>query len=122
MNLLKKLKEEIIQSDWTKRIREEKKMDKDKLMKFLSEAIDNGAGISITSYGREMSKKEAEKNAVELSNIINGKKEEVVHDTHQWFSAQSEKIRIDFFHEESVIKNFLEEDVDLSGGEEHATA
>lgn len=89
-------------------------MSKEKLMQFLSNAIDNGANINILFYGHKDSKQTAEKRIKEFSEII-GVEKIVEHEngSHKWFRTENQ-----FTAGMSHFYGYLEEDVDLSGGEE----
>ncbi|WNS74278.1 hypothetical protein RRV45_15310 [Bacillus sp. DTU_2020_1000418_1_SI_GHA_SEK_038] len=94
-------------------------VNKEKLMEFISNAIDNGAQIemSFNSFGR--SREDAEKLAAELSGITDEPVNLIQSNGVKWLSVGniSANFRGTFFY-----SNYMVEDVDLSGGEELARA
>lgn len=95
-------------------------MQKEKLMQFLSEAIDNGATFSITLHGNGVNKEDAEKATLQFGELVGAPVTIEKGDTFKWFCVDSNKFKLSHFHEESQLSNFLEEDVDLSGSAEIA--
>ncbi|MFT8319300.1 MAG: hypothetical protein ABF649_00525 [Bacillus sp. (in: firmicutes)] len=94
-------------------------MNKQKFMEFVSKAYDKGFYITIADYSPQTTKAEAMEVAAELSEVL----ELPVHkedykSTHSYeVGSVNEKIRGHFFY---GPVNFLDEDVDLSGGEDVA--
>lgn len=99
-------------------------MNKEKLVQFLSDAIEEGANFSITFYGNGVSKEQAKEKAVQVMDIVNGKLDVAESDDHwEWYRVLAENFHVAVFHEESwPKKSYMEEDVVLDGmgDEKHA--
>jgi hypothetical protein len=93
-------------------------MNKEKFMQFISEAIDNGAKIELLFYGTDEHKQKAEQRIKEFSEIVGGAHiAEKTSETHKWLVADvPSKVYMSHFYDH----DYLEEDVDLTGGEEIA--
>lgn len=98
-------------------------MDKEKVMQLISQAIDNGAYISvhevqINKNWSRVTREEAEKKAVEASVALDSTIEHSESEHANSFDVSKNKIRFAFSY-----NPYMEEDVNLDGGsEEHATA
>lgn len=93
-------------------------MNKEKLMQFLSDAIDKGATIDICLHGNGESKETAESRIKEFNEIIgNTKVVEHESDHFKWFRASNLHLGLSHFYD-VVPSHFMEEDVDLTGGVE----
>ena len=91
-------------------------MNKEKLMQFLSDAIDKGAAIDVCIHGNGNTKEQAETVCNRFSEIVGGKIEEINNDDIIWYKVKSEKISLDHFHNRShKHSRFMQEDVDLGG-------
>ena len=95
-------------------------MQKEKLMQFLSKAIDNGARITITLHGDGVKKEVAERTTMQFGELVDAPVTVEQGDNFKWFCVDDKNFRLSHFHEESNHTNFLEEDVDLSGSAEIA--
>jgi hypothetical protein len=94
-------------------------MDKEKLMQFISDAIDKGAKIEVGFYSStSMTQEEANGRAKELSEIVGSAVVVAESSDCEWFKVESEQVLGCFFYKNS-FKNFrwMEEDVDLSGSD-----
>ena len=123
MNLLEKLHQQIVQSNWAEKFEEDElKMEKEKLMQFLSDCIDKNMSISIVRTSTNATEEESKELAMRLSEIIGVPLRIAQGDKHEWFSVNGKKISGSFFHENSDkgSSHFMEEDVDLSGSAEIA--
>ncbi|MEH7255081.1 hypothetical protein V7111_23500 [Neobacillus niacini] len=95
--------------------------NKEKFLQFISEAIDNGADISVSFYiSSELSENKAEEKAVEFTNLVGGEVTEEKGQNFRWFKVNGDRFDLSAFHANSHDKKYMVEDVDLTGGEEIA--
>ncbi len=91
-------------------------MNKEKLMQFLSDAIDKGARIDVLIHGNGHTKEQAETVCNRFSEIVGGKIEEINSGDLIWYKVKTEQISLDHFHNIShKHSHFMQEDVDLGG-------
>lgn len=98
----------------------ETNLNKQKFMEFISKAYDIGLTIDIADYSSEVTEDEAKSLAGELSEItgINYQNTKFPSTQAYVLGNVSTRVRGHFFY--GPVRNFLEEDVDLSGGEDIA--
>ncbi|MED3575787.1 hypothetical protein [Cytobacillus praedii] len=94
-------------------------MQKEKLMQYLSEAIDKGLRISVASFSSNVNKEVAVEFAARLSDLAEAPVREIESEGSKWFSVKGSNLEGDFFFDTRVT-GFMEEDVDLSGSAEIA--
>jgi hypothetical protein len=93
-------------------------MNIEQKMEYIRKALELGADVDLM-FHKIQDKKQAKKIAVELSKLGGFKHKQNSHNGTHWYKIKSE----DYSLETSVFYDgeYLQEDVDLSGGEEHAS-
>lgn len=88
-------------------------MNKEKLMQFLSEAIDNGAKVELLFFGNGESKQTAEKRIKEFSEIIGEEVIERHNNDTTWFKTEKSLVAaMAHFYD---YDEYMQEDVRLDG-------
>jgi hypothetical protein len=78
-------------------------MNKERLMQFLSDAIDMGFDITISNPGSRINKEQAKAMAERFSSIVGGEVKDVETDENNWMAVRSTVgyYHGSFFHNES---------------------
>jgi hypothetical protein len=89
-------------------------MNKEKMMEFISKAIDEGARIDIIFNSSGKSMKDAADTSLDFALITGGHTEIVNYNGNTWYKVKTDKFQLDHFYNR---EKFMVEDVDLSGME-----
>lgn len=93
-------------------------MNKEKLLDFISKAIDDGAVINILIHGLDKTEIQAKKATREFGKIIGVEPHEEIGEAMVWQKVSSDQFVLDHFYAESE-ENFMKEDVTF-GGDDNA--
>lgn len=83
-------------------------MDKERLMQFLSDAIDMGCEVHLKYFGEGLTEQQASSLAERMASVTGGSVESSVSKHNEWFTVEGKHTGA-FFHKDSLKRSVLAE-------------
>lgn len=83
-------------------------MDKERLMQFLSDAIDMGCELHIKYFGEELTEQQASSLAERMASVTGGSTKDCSSKYNDWFTVEGKHTGA-FFHKDSLKRSVLAE-------------